>query len=260
MALRVSILGSGSSGNCTYVASDQTAVLIDAGLSAREIGRRLGVVGATISDIRGICVSHEHGDHTQGLRVLQRREGIPLYANGGTIEALDRNPDFSGLSWRLFTTGAVFAIGDLTVEPFSVPHDACEPVGFVISCGDSRVGVVTDMGMSTTLIRERLRHCRVLVVESNHDERMLQDANRPWHLKQRIRGRQGHLSNQGAAKMLAEIAGPQLSHVFLAHMSADCNRPELAHKTMHDTLLAAGHTHIAVSVTYPDRPTALWAG
>lgn len=259
MSLRVSILGSGSSGNCTYIASDQTAVLIDAGLSAREIGRRLESVGADLSDVQGICVSHEHGDHTQGLSVLHRRKGVPLYANGGTVEALCRDPTFTELSWRIFTTGSAFTVGDLIVEPFSVPHDAYEPVGFVVSCGDARVGVVTDMGMPTTLIRERLRHCRLLVVESNHDEQMLQDAERPWHLKQRIRGRQGHLSNQRAAAMLAEIAGPHLTTVFLAHLSADCNRPDLARRTMLDVLGAAGHTHISVNVTYPDRPTELFA-
>lgn len=259
MALRVSILGSGSSGNCTYVASDQTAILIDAGLSAREIGRRLELIGVSLPAIRGVCVSHEHGDHTQGLRVLHQRAGIPLYANSGTIDALRRNPEFGDLRWQVFTTGSPFLIGDLQVEPFSVPHDAFEPVGFVVSCGEVRVGVVTDMGMSTTLIRERLRRCCAVVIESNHDEQMLQEADRPWRLKQRIRGRQGHLSNQGAARMLAEIAGPQLRQVFLAHLSSDCNRPDLARQTAHDMLVKAGHAHINVSVTYPDRPTDVWA-
>ncbi len=260
MSLRVSILASGSSGNCTYIASEQAALLIDAGLSAREVGRRLEMVGASVSSIRGICVSHEHGDHTQGLRVLNRRAGIPLYANAGTVEALTRDPELSELPWQIFTTGAPFQIGDLRVEPFAVPHDAFEPVGFVVSCGDLRVGVVTDMGMPTTLIRERLRHCRMLVLESNHDEQMLQDADRPWHLKQRIRGRQGHLSNQSAAAMLAEIAGPQLSHVYLAHLSADCNRPDLARRTALEHLAQAGHTHVNVELTYSDQPTALWVG
>ena len=258
MALQVCILGSGSSGNCTYVASAQTGLLIDAGLSARAIGQRLASIGVAVESVRGICVSHEHGDHTQGLKVLHQRAGIPLYANAGTIEALRRNPELQALRWQVFTTGSVFAIGELSVESFSVPHDAFEPVGFVISDGDSRVGIVTDMGMPTTLIRERLRGCSVVVVESNHDEQMLQDAERPWHLKQRIRGRQGHLSNQRAATMLADIAGPQLRQVFLAHLSADCNRPDLARQTAHDMLLRAGHAHINVSLTYPDRPTEVW--
>lgn len=260
MALRVCILGSGSSGNCTFVASGSTAILIDAGLSAREVGNRLAQIGMDASGIRGICVSHEHADHTQGLRVLHQRHRIPLYANAGTVDALLRDPKMADLQWQVFATGSPFTVGGLTVEPFSVPHDAYEPVGFVVSDGSDRVGVVTDMGTPTTLVRERLRGCRVVVVESNHDEKMLQDAPRPWYLKQRIMGRQGHLSNQGAAAMLAEIASPRLDQVFLAHLSAECNEPGLARKTAHDMLLKAGHPHVKVSVTYPDRVSDIWAG
>lgn len=260
MALRICILASGSSGNCTYVASDQTALLVDAGLSAREIGRRLEGIGAGVAGLRGVCVSHEHGDHTAGLRILQQRHGVPLYANSGTIDALRRDPKMEGLRWQVFSTGQAFRVGDLTIEPFSVPHDAYEPVGFVIGDGTARVGVVTDMGIPTTLVRERLRGCQAVVVESNHDEKMLLDAERPWYLKQRIMGRQGHLSNQGAAAMLAEIATPQLNHVFLAHLSAECNDPDLARKTAHDMLLKAGHTHVKVSVARPDRVSEIWAG
>lgn len=251
----MSILGSGSSGNCTFIASEQTAILIDAGLSARAIEQRLELIGRSLGEIRGICVSHEHSDHTQALRILHQRSGIAVYANGGTIEALARSPEFEGITWRIFTTGCPFAVGDLMIEPFAVPHDAYEPVGFVVSCGDARVGVVTDMGMSTTLIRERLKRCGAVVVESNHDEELLRDADRPWYLKQRIRGRQGHLSNRGAAALLSEIAGPQLRHVFLAHLSEDCNTPDLAQRTAREELVKRGYTHIAIRVTYPDRPT-----
>ncbi len=259
MSLKVCILGSGSSGNSTFVASDTTALLIDAGLSARAIEQRLSVIGRSTDEVRGICISHEHGDHTQGLRVLHQRAGIPLYANAGTVEALRRTPENDSLRWQIFTTGSPFQVGDLSVEPFAVPHDAYEPVGFVIASGDTRIGIVTDMGMCTTLIRERLRHCHAVVIESNHDEHMLKEANRPWHLKQRIGGRQGHLSNQGAALLLEEIAGPHLRHVFLAHLSEDCNRPELARQTAHDMLVRKGHSHVAVNLTYPDRPTELCA-
>lgn len=183
-----------------------------------------------------------------------------LFGNAGTIEALNGNDNTKDLQWQVFSTGMPFTIGDLHIEPFSVPHDAYDPVGFVVSNGSSRVGVVTDIGVPTSLVRERLRRCHAVVVESNHDEEMLKDAERPWYLKQRIMGRQGHLSNQGAAAMLVEIAGPHLRQVFLAHLSAECNDPDLARKTAHDMLLKAGHAHINVSVTYPDRPTEVWAG
>ncbi len=261
MSLRICILGSGSSGNCTYVASASTSILVDAGLSARTITQRLDSIGAKVGELSGICISHEHSDHTTGLRVLHQKQGLPLYANRGTADALARDPGLQGLPWTIFTTGSSFAVGDLIVEPFAVPHDAYEPVGFIIRCGESRVGVVTDMGTATTLVRERLRGCRALVVESNHDEQMLRDcAKRPWHLKQRILGRQGHLSNQGAAALLAEIASPRLDTVFLAHLSKDCNTPDLARQTTHETLSRAGHPHVKVSLTFPDRVSEVWAG
>lgn len=213
MALRVCVLASGSAGNCTFVASENTAILIDAGLSGRETARRLGQVGADLSAIRAVCVSHEHNDHTAGLGVLHRRHHIPLYANGGTIEALSQDAGLDGLKWNLFDNGQTFAVGDLVVAPFSVSHDARDPVGFILSQGVARAGIVTDIGMATALVRERLRGCQVIVVEANHDERLLQNSRRPWHLKRRILGRQGHLSNEAAAGMVAEIAGPELAGV-----------------------------------------------
>jgi phosphoribosyl 1,2-cyclic phosphodiesterase len=226
---------------------------VDAGLSARRTVACLAEIGVTPDQVRGICVSHEHSDHIHGLRVLQKRFGIPLYANAGTVDALERNPELRALQWNIFTTGHPFRVGDLHVEPFSVPHDAYDPVGFIVQHDAVRVGVVTDMGMVTGLIRERLRTCHVLVVEANHDERLLQDAERPWSLKQRILGRQGHLSNQHAAELVAEIAHPELRHVFLAHLSEDCNKGELALQTASLALEKRGHRHVRVSLTYPDR-------
>ncbi|NIS12914.1 MAG: MBL fold metallo-hydrolase, partial [Thermoplasmata archaeon] len=174
------------------------------------------------------CLSHEHGDHTYGLRALHTRHNIPLYANAGTIEGVQRDARLRALSWEVFDTGSAFAIGDLVIQPFSVPHDAYDPVGFTIRHERVQVGVLADMGAPTTVVREHLRSCRVVVVEANHDEQMLQESSRPWHLKQRIRSRQGHLSNESAATMLAEIAGPELDHVFLTHISDECNREDLA--------------------------------
>ncbi len=258
--MKVCVLGSGSGGNCTYVASGQTAILVDAGLSGRATGQRLAECGASLDSVQAICVTHEHSDHTSGLAVLSRSGQIKLYANSGTIEGIEAKVDVKKLPWNVFSAGAMFRIGDLAINPFTVPHDAYDPVGFVISHGATQVGVVTDMGMVTGLIRERLRPCNVLVIESNHDEQMLKDADRPWHLKQRIIGRQGHLSNQHAADLLVEIAGPHLQTVFLAHLSGECNRPELARKTVADALEKAGHPHVRVIVAPPDKVSEVWEG
>lgn len=255
MSLKLCVLGSGSSGNCTYVASEQTAVLIDAGLSGRETAARMASVGAELVDLAGVCVTHEHADHKACLAVLHRRTGVGLYANAGTIEGIERAGKVPGLSWNVFTTGTPFEVGDMRIEPFSVPHDSYDPVGFIVGCGTLRVGVVTDMGMSTGLIRERLKGCRAAVIEANHDEALLRDCGRPWSLKQRISSRQGHLSNTQAADLACAVAGPELEVLFLAHLSAECNEPELAARTVRVALAKAGHAGVVVKLTYPDRPS-----
>src|SRR5450759_4292772 len=257
--MKVCVLASGSSGNCIFAGSATTRILIDAGLSGRETARRLELIGASLPSIQGICLTHEHGDHTAGLAALHTRAGIPLYANAGTIEAVRKDDKLRNLKWQVFTTGADFAIGDLTITPFSVSHDAYEPVGFIVASDQVRVGIVTDIGVSTHLVRERLRCCQVLIIESNHDERLLTDAQRPWHLKQRIAGRQGHLSNQHAAELIAEIAGNDLNQVFLFHLSLDCNRPELALKPTCEALRHRGLDHVQVSLTYADQISEIWA-
>ena len=255
MALSICVLASGSAANCVYVASDRTRILIDAGLSGKETERRLLAIGANLDAIAAICLTHEHDDHRSALGVLHRRVGMGLYANAGTVEAIEREEKNGALPWQVFTTGMPFEIGDLRVEPFSVPHDSYDPVGFAVSCGGARAGIVTDMGMATTLIRQRLKNCHALVLESNHDEEMLKDARRPWSLKQRILGSQGHLSNAQAAELISEIAGPQLRAVFVAHLSAECNRPDLAVRTMRAALDKHGFAHVEVKLTYPDRPS-----
>lgn len=224
----ICVLGSGSAGNSTYIASGGTKVLIDAGFSCAEIEKRLNEIGTSLSDITAICITHEHSDHKRGLAVICRRHGITVYANHGTAEALELDDRIRDVTWNIFTTGQQFKIGDITFEPFSVPHDSYDPVGFIASSAGTNVGVVTDMGMVTSLVRERLKGCHAVVVESNHDERMLKESERPWPLKQRILGRQGHLSNAQAAELLTQIAGPSLKFVFLAHLSSECNDAETA--------------------------------
>lgn len=257
--MKVCVLASGSSGNCIFVGSAKTRILIDAGLSGRETTRRLALIDESLASIQGICLTHEHTDHIAGLSALHLRSGIPLFANAGTIDAVRRDESLGALKWQVFTTGAAFPIGDLTITPFSVSHDAYEPVGFIVATDRVRVGIVTDIGVRTQLVQERLRHCHALVIESNHDERLLADAKRPWHLKQRIAGRQGHLSNRHAAELIAEIACAELDHVFLSHLSLDCNRPELALKPAHEALVNKGFAHVRVCLTYADQISEIWA-
>lgn len=258
MSLTVCSLASGSSGNATFVASAEHAVLVDAGISAKQVAVRLEQAGLAMDRLRGVCLSHEHSDHIAGIPVLHSRHGLPVYTNAGTAEALARDAKFAGVEWRIFASGSPFRVGDLLIEPFNVPHDALDPVGFVVRSGEARVAVVTDLGAATTLVRLRLRDCHAIVVESNHDEVMLQNSERPWSLKQRILSRQGHLSNDHAAALLAEVAGPQLQQVFLAHLSEDCNHPDSARACVARALAASGHAGVRVEVCHADRPSTVW--
>jgi len=258
--MQVTVLGSGSAGNCTLIETEATAVLIDAGLSSRQIAHRLAQIGRDLDQIDGILLTHEHSDHTRALGVLCKERSIPIYANRLTAEALVADPENQALkkiSWRLFSTGSPFTVGDLTVESFSVPHDAYDPVGFTVRYGGVAVGLITDLGHATRLVVERLRTMDALVIESNHDMKLLQeDAARPWALKQRIMSRHGHLSNDAAATLAGEVASSRLRHLFLAHLSRDCNRPEIARETALKKLNEAGAAHVAVAVASQDAPTA----
>jgi phosphoribosyl 1,2-cyclic phosphodiesterase len=258
MSLEVCVLASGSAGNSIYIASQRTRILIDAGLSAKQVALRLEQIGVVPESINGICVSHEHGDHVAGIRVLQKRHGIPVYANAGTLSGIMRQPKAHEISAKVFQTGSAFEIGDITIEPFSVPHDAYEPVGFRLRTADTCVGVVTDLGMPTALVRDKLRGCKAIIIECNHDEDLLREAPRPWPLKQRIRSRQGHLSNIDAARLIAESATEALEHVFLAHLSSDCNTPDTALRTVASQLRLDGLGHINLEISHASRISNVW--
>lgn len=260
VGMRVTILGSGSAGNCTLVETETTRILVDAGLSGRQIAQRLEPLSRTIDQLTAIILTHEHSDHTRALGVLCKSRPLPVYANRLTAEAVQADPEWKDkarISWRLFSTGHPFEVGDLTVETFSVPHDAYDPVGFVIRHGSHALGVLTDLGHVTKLVTERCRAMDALVLESNHDVKLLQeDTVRPWVTKQRIMSRHGHLSNDAAATLACEVASDKLRHVFLAHLSRDCNRPELAQRVVGDKLRKLGAHHVAVAVAKQDTPTA----
>ena len=221
------------SGNCALVEAGRTRLLIDGGLSARQMALRLGSCGVNPLEIDGILLTHEHGDHTGGLNVWCKQFATPIYANALTAETLRRDAPESRRDWRVFVTGSEFAIGDITVQTFTVPHDAVDPAGFVLHHGRAALGFLTDLGFATKLVYERVRAAQTLVIETNHDEKLLQnDTKRPWAVKQRIMSRHGHLSNAAAAGVVEELCGANLRRAVLGHLSRDCNSPELAVETV----------------------------
>jgi phosphoribosyl 1,2-cyclic phosphodiesterase len=229
----VTVLGSGSAGNCSLIATSHCRLLVDAGFSARQIAQRLESVGVRPESLDGILITHEHSDHVAGLEIFCRRFGVPIYANPLTAETLRRGSLAAFPNWNLFATGAVFSVKDIEIQSFYVPHDAVDPTAFVFTADEGAIGFLTDLGYAPKLALERVRQVHTLVVETNHDERMLQeDSKRPWSVKQRILSRHGHLSNEAAAKLVASIAGHRLCRVVLGHLSRDCNRADLALGTM----------------------------
>ena len=224
------MLGSGSAGNSALVATGHCKILIDGGLSARQLVLRLKHCGVTPEQLDGVLLTHEHGDHVCGLEILCRKFDVPIYCNRLTAEAL-RCTGFLGQirNWRIFETGAEFSICDVMVQTFPVPHDAVDPLGFVFHAGSGSLGFITDLGYVTKLIVERLRRVQTLVIETNHDEKLLQnDMHRPWPVKQRIQSRHGHLSNSAAAGVIEELLPGKIERVVLGHLSRDCNTPDLA--------------------------------
>lgn len=247
--MKLTILGSGSAGNASYVETDETRLLVDVGFSGRQIRQRLATIGRVPENLTAILITHEHSDHISGLAAIAEKARLPVYCNRATMEEIKRTVGVS-LDFRLFVAGGGFEVGDINVETFSIPHDAQDPVGFVLRTSGSSIGFATDLGHVTKLVLERIRNTTALVLESNHDVKMLQDCpHRPWSLKQRILSRHGHLSNEAAADCVAEIMSAELRHLYLGHLSRDCNKPELAQRVMNKRLQTLGATHVQLNVT-----------
>ncbi len=256
VSVQFTILGSGSSGNCAYLETPSARILIDAGFSGRQIRQRLASIGRSPETLTAILVTHEHIDHIQGLGVIASKLDVPVYCNRLTREAAEGILECK-LKAAIFQTGASFEVGDVTVDTFSVPHDAYDPVGFLLRTPAGDLGFLTDLGHATKLVQERVRSAQVLVLEANHDLKLLQsDTKRPWATKQRILSRHGHLSNDAAATVACEIASDRLRRIYLGHLSRDCNRPELARQTVVTKLTELGATHIEVNNTSQDTPCA----
>ena len=255
--MRLSSLGSGSDGNSVLVEAGATRVLVDAGFSARDLTRRLLQVSVRPESIRAIIVTHDHGDHARGAGVFARQHQTPVYMTRRTQEACASLLHGSETTVS-YEPGRPFMIGGIRVEPFLTAHDAAEPVGVALIDESSglRVGVATDLGRATVQTRHGLSNADFLVLEANHDEGMLREASYPWSVKQRIASTHGHLSNNAAARLAAELVHPGLTGILLAHLSAECNRPELARRVVWRALSKVGYRGF-LGVAKQDEPTPL---
>ena len=233
--MRLCSIASGSSGNCIYVGSDNAHVLVDAGISGKRITQGLNSLDLTGEDIDGILVTHEHSDHIQGLGVIARKYHIPIYATGGTVDAMSRMKSLGKMPDGIFheiREDEPFVIKDMTVNPFTISHDAVQPVGYRLECGEQAVGIATDLGKYNDYIIGHLQNLDALLLEANHDIRMLKVGKYPYYLKQRILGDRGHLSNENAGRLLCRLLHDNLKAVFLGHLSRENNYEELAYETV----------------------------
>ena len=251
------MLASGSSGNSFLIWTNRTKVLVDAGLSARQLRERLDGIGVAPEEIEALFITHEHTDHVRGARTLATSLRIPVFLTEGTCAAC--NSTFEQLPAReFFMPGDIICFKDLQLVSYSVPHDAADPVNFLLCHKNRKVGMATDLGYPSRLVKERLKHCDVLILETNHDREMLMSGRYPWQLKQRILGRRGHLSNDQSASVLCEVADQELRAVFLAHLSQENNHPRLVRSLFEQALDEVGLNHVPLFVTSQDEPTEVF--
>lgn len=233
--MRMCSIASGSSGNCIYVGSDATHLLIDAGISGKRTEEGLKELGLSGRDLDGILITHEHSDHISGLKVLARKYEIPLYATRGTIDAIRKMKNAGDIDpelWVEVREDQRFTLKDLTINPLRISHDAAQPVAYRISYGSRRVAVCTDLGEYNDYTVECLKGLDAILLEANHDVNMLQVGPYPYALKQRILGKRGHLSNENSGRLLCRILHDGLKYISLGHLSQENNLPELAYEAV----------------------------
>ena len=245
--LEVAVLGSGSKGNSTLIRTERTALLVDAGLSARQIALRARERGGDPEQFDAVLLTHEHSDHTRGLAVLQRRCPTPVLANAGTLAAAGETVTGAPETWA-FDSGEPFDWGDVTVTPFPVSHDAAEPVGYVFESGGLKVGYATDLGQLTPEIAAHIRGCHIIALEANHDLDMLWNGHYPWVTKQRIGSDQGHLDNGSGAAQVGSLVTDDTAHLVLIHLSENNNEPGMVRALFRRALDEAGRQDVTLTV------------
>lgn len=233
--MRLCSIASGSSGNCIYVGTDATHILVDVGISGKRTEEGLNTLGLTCRDIDGIFITHEHIDHISGLGVLARKYGIPIFATKGTIAAIKQTKSVGAIDEDLFQpicADEKLIVKDMTLNPMQISHDAAEPVAYRISHGNKKIAIITDLGTYNDYTVECLKGMDALLLEANHDVNMLQVGPYPYYLKQRILGNRGHLSNELSGRLLSELLHDKMQAVVLGHLSKENNLPELAYETV----------------------------
>lgn len=251
-------LYSGSSGNCSYVGTDNTNILIDCGQSQKRINTALEDLGKDISKIDAIIVTHEHSDHIKSLGNISKKYNIPVYANQKTFDNMPEQTEMiDENNKRVFNTNDYFEINDLKIHPFSIPHDAADPCGFNIYKDDNKISVATDIGHINNEILHKLEESLFILLESNYEPEILRYARYPYYLKQRIAGPNGHLSNQEAGQTIINLLSSGVNNIMLGHLSKQTNFPELAYKTVMDEIIESkvNANDLILNVANRDKPS-----
>ncbi len=247
-------------GNCLYVESDNTKLLIDAGVSLKKLEKGLDTIDVSPSSIDGILITHEHSDHIQSLGNLSKKFNLPVFANSETFDAMPKQTDkISTENINKFKIKQKFSINDIEITPFTIPHDAANPCGFNISCNDDKISIATDIGHMTNEILKQLEGSKFVLLESNYDTEVLKLSKYPFSLKQRIAGPNGHLSNEIASKVINYLLHDNLKSAMLGHLSKESNFPELAYQTVVNELINSNSdvSKLSLSVASRNEPSKL---
>ncbi len=257
MNFKVCSLFSGSSGNSTYIGTEKTHILVDAGVSMKNIIGGLKQLDVDGQELKGILITHEHSDHVKGVGAISRKFNVPIYANEETWEAMESKLGrIDSGNKRVFYNNMDFYIQDINIQPYQIPHDAADPVGFSLFYKNKKISITTDLGHTNNKIIKAVMDSDLVILEANHDAEMLKAGPYPMYLKKRILGRKGHLSNEDTGQALLELIKGKVTHVLLAHLSRENNYPQLAYQTVAGILESNGvqiGKDIQVDMTYRDR-------